>query len=767
MTTDRPLLQGPAPAADEALQVEALVRRALEILSLRRWWFLFTAAAVMIAAIVVVRHQKPVYRATGTVYIDSSPPRVLSDVSEVVNLGSGGGGYGANRSYYQAQAQILVSRDLASIVVNRLGLARDERFLGIADVDKPLTRAEKERIIANADPVGMLAGRVIAELPDEQMVGKVSFEDSDPEFAKDVVNAVMAAYKDRNIDQKRRVVRDAYADLRAIHRDLAEKRQKSRQALFKFEKENDLSDNRRLAVNDQILALNRTVREVHATRLRTQQDVAQLKRVRHSRDIFSASAPGVMRDGLVGSLKQTYLELEMKRRELGATYLEKHPKVQSVTHQMQELVALASKHVRALYDAALQTHQAAVAEEADLLVQLKASQQEDADIRLTRIAHEQLIAKADEDKMFYEKVARRLAETDLTKEVGVNNVNVLDLAVTPTVPVRPNVRLSLLLAVLLAVLIGSAVTVVVDMLDNTIKDRADVENFLKVPYLGAIPTFLPASEADGSPVPEGKGDLYTYYRPNSRVAEASRSVRTNLLFMRPDKPLRTLLITSANPREGKTSTSTTIGIALTSSSGKCVLVDTDLRKPRMHKIFGVSNEVGLTSFILGHQNIGDLVQRTEVPGLDVLPCGPLPPNPAEVLHTDRFKELLRQLQERYETVVFDSPPVEIVSDALVIASLVDGVVVVVHSEKTKREEVDQAIHSLRSVNATILGIVLSRTATRGPGYGYYYGKGYRRGKQYRYRYAADPDKERQEAARRRTEADEHGEVRRSSDSDGS
>ena len=230
------------------------------------------------------------------------------------------------------------------------------------------------------------------------------------------------------------------------------------------------------------------------------------------------------------------------------------------------------------------------------------------------------------------------------------------------------------------------------------------------------------------------------------MAEAARSVRTNLLFMRPDKPLHTILVTSANPREGKTSTSATLAITLAASTGNCIIVDTDLRKPRLHKAFGVTATTGVTSYILSQDPVEKFVCKTEVPGLDLLACGPLPPNPSEILHTDRFKQLVNELMSKYDTVVFDSPPVEIVSDALVIASLVDGVLLVAHFEKSKRDSVAATVAAMRSVNANMLGIVLSRTATRNVGYGYYYGKGYRRGMPYRYRYAADPESERRDEA---------------------
>jgi capsular exopolysaccharide synthesis family protein len=257
---------------------------------------------------------------------------------------------------------------------------------------------------------------------------------------------------------------------------------------------------------------------------------------------------------------------------------------------------------------------------------------------------------------------------------------------------------------------------------------------------------------EGKNVPEGLTDLYVYYRPNSRVAEAARSVRTNLLFMRPDKPLHTLLVTSAHPREGKTSTSATLAITLAAASGRCILVDTDLRKPRLHKVFGIPNIGGVTGYILGREPVTNFVQPTQVPGLDFMPCGALPPNPSEILHTQRFKEMVDELKLHYTTVVFDSPPIEIVADALVVAALVDGVVLVAHTAKSRHDWVASALAHLRSVNAPLMGIVLSRTGIQGVGYGYYYGKGYRKGGaykaryQYRYRYGAVEEQDQLEAA---------------------
>lgn len=737
-----------ASPAQEQL-AEQFAKRISDTLSRRRWWFLITTAIVFSFAIVFVRHQKPIFRATGLMQIDNAPPKVLGEVNEVYSLGASG--LTGLRQYYRAQQAILQSRDVAAMVVSRLGLGRDERFFGFANADKPLTKAQKESIMANADVVGMMAGRVVVEMSEDTLISRISVEDSDPEFARDMTNAVMTAYKDRNINNKRRVVQDAYSDLRVLRKKLEETKNASQQELFDFERQHDFSDNRRLAVNERILSLNRNLRDVHSTRVRAQLDVAQLKKARGIKDIFSASAPGLMRDSLISELKRRWMDLGTRRRELAATYLEKHPKIEALDEQLRNLEQLATRHIAAIYDAAQQGLAGAESEEQEIVDQLKAARMEDEEIRQTKLQHDKLLARADEDKMFYDKVAKRYAETDLTKDVGVNNVSILDAAVTPRVPVRPNIQLSLALGFLLSLLLGVAAAVLVEALDNTIQGRDDVENGLGLPYLGSIPTFEPGEVEEGKNVPDGLLDLYVYYRPNSRVAEAARSIRTNLLFMRPDKPMHTLLISSAHPREGKTSTSTTIAITLAAASGRCILVDTDLRKPRLHKVFAVPNVGGVTGYILGRDPVTHFVQPTIVPGLDFMACGVLPPNPSEILHMERFREMIEELKENYDTVILDSPPIEIVTDALVMASMVDAVVLVAHTGKSRHDWVSSAIAQLRSVSAPLMGVVLSRTATRGVGYGYYYGKGYRKGKayrtryQYRYRYGAEEEQDKLEA----------------------
>ena len=725
------------PTAEPQLNPSELLARGRELLAKRFWWFAVAFVAVLAATYVVTKHQQRIYKATGSLVIEQRAPEVLKGVSEVVNLGAQG--FWGSKQYYEAQRQILRSRELAELVINRHGLASDPHMFHLDRPGLELSDEQKRDIMLNADAVGALAGRISVDLAESSMIARVSIEDSDPAFAQQLVNWVLRAYRDRNLNTKRRATREAYKELKTIVKDMGAKKKTSENALLVFETQHDLSSNHRAAVKEDILALSASLRKAESDRLLMQQRVRSVARHQHGGDIFSVGAKSLVSDPLTQTLKQRFLELSIKKRELESVYLDKHPKVKMIESQLVHLRKIGRKHLQGALMGAKQELRGAAEAEKVYRSKLKAAYHEDEALRNALLKFGQLTAKRDEDRGFYTMVAKRLAETDLTGQVEVNNVSILDEAILPREPIRPKKRLNYILGFVLAVLVGLGAALSAELLDNTVKDRLQIEKRLGIAYLGAIPTYQLDEEDDPEDIPVESVDLYAHYRPNSRVAEASRSIRTNLLFMRTGNPLRSMVVTSAHPREGKTSTSTTIAIALANSSGSCVIVDTDLRKPRLHKVFGLSADSGVTSYILNpNADLGTLTQPTQVPGLHLLASGPLPPDSSRILHNERFQSLVDELKTRFEVVIFDSPPVEIVSDALVLSRLTDGVVLVAHAKTTRMTALTSTVRALRDVNATLLGIVLSRTTQSGTGYGYYYGRGYRgAGRRYQYRYTSD------------------------------
>ena len=316
-------------------------------------------------------------------------------------------------------------------------------------------------------------------------------------------------------------------------------------------------------------------------------------------------------------------------------------------------------------------------------------------------------------------VLKRLKETDLSSLLKTNNIHLLDAAIVPDSPIKPNLRVNLMLGTFLGLLAGLGLAFAAEWLDSSFKGQEDVERVLGLAFLGIVPSISDPSLPTGEKASIAR-DLFVHSHPKSSVAECCRSVRTNLLFMSPDRPLHKLLITSSSPQEGKTTTAISLGIAMAQSGNRVLVVDTDMRRPRLHRAFGVSNEVGLSTAVVGETKIEACVKSTDVPNLWVLPCGPVPPNPAEMLHAERFREIVAALAGKYDRILFDSPPLAAVADAAVLSTLVDGALLVLKAGKTTHEVAKRAVASLQAVNAPIAGVVLNDLDLESREYSYYY-----------------------------------------------
>jgi capsular exopolysaccharide synthesis family protein len=338
--------------------------------------------------------------------------------------------------------------------------------------------------------------------------------------------------------------------------------------------------------------------------------------------------------------------------------------------------------------------------------------------------------EADTRRDLYAALSSRLKETQVSGSLLISNISMVDRAEIPLKRSGPRTGLNLLIGCIVGLIGGVALAFLFEYLDTSIRDPREIEALLRVPTLGLVPTrsALPA-HLDGRPLGAGAGPpaaygafaLVAHQATSSILAEAFRNLRTSVVYATPGRPPKTMLVTSLQQQDGKTSVSTNCAITLAQlGTGDVLLVDADLRHPDLHRILDVSQMPGLSDLLVGGVGVAEVIRPTRIPGLFVIPAGPVPTNPAELLFSPRFTQALAAAGERFAHIVIDSPPMLEVSDTLVLAPRVEGVILVLRQGHTGRDAAQRAVQMLGSVRAHLLGVVLNHADVRSAATGYQY-----------------------------------------------
>lgn len=711
--------QAPAP------EFEIDLREHLKILRKRLWLIVGFAAAVLAAAVAYLLLAPRIYQASSSIIIESSNPRVLGDKTDSVDFGPSD--YWSNKEYFETQYKVMASREVLQRVVEKKGLARDLDFLGVARIEDPEKRA---KALEKLDPVQVLSDRMRIEPVKNSQLATIVVEDQNPARAAELANAIVEAYIESNLDQRQQGTRAASQWLSEQMQDLKGKLETSEVALFNFRKDNDIlatSIEDKQNINSQrLVALNDSLTKVMAQRVELESAIAEVERTEKSTkaDPFWALKLGrVATNPTVAKIREELAKQEAEVAALTQRYLEQHPQRLAAEERLRKLRDQLATELTNVVSGLRSQYREVHGTELQLVELIEGLKREAFEINKRDIDQRKLERETENNRRLYDLVLSRLKDSDLAVMLKANNVRVLDMAEVPDKPVKPRPALVGALALLLGLLGGVGLAYGAEMLDNTLKQEEDVENVLGLPFLGLVPTVVPPN-ASSDRNDDSLRDLFAARNSRSQQAEAFRAIRTNLLFMSTDKSLKRLLVTSSAPQEGKSMTTIGIGSTMASTGNRVLIVDTDMRRPRLHRSLGVTNEVGMSTVLLGETKLEDAVKSTEVPGLFLLPCGPVPPNPAELLHTERFKQLLEQLSDRYDLVLLDSPPLLAASDAAVLSTSVDGVVFVARFKKTTKDLAKRMLRGLKDVNAPILGAVLNDVNLDSREYGYYAYKRY-------------------------------------------
>ena len=675
-------------------------------------WIILTFFVVTVALTFVYNIlAQPEYRSSTLVLIEKENPNIV-DFKEIYAIDV------TSLEFYQTQYSILVGRFIAREVINKLRLWEHPEFARKRpdNIAEDMSEAElKQFEIARKEGIinRFLERLNVQPVRNTQLV-RVLFVSATPDIAANVANNVVETYMEYTLTTKINANVGASGVLR---RQISEERKKLEESekllqgykekykIISLEEEKNITIQRLAAHSTNLVKAENERIEAQA---KYQIAIGMLEDPDHA-----GSIPEVMQNAFIAKLKTDEAVFLEDLSEISRKYGSKHPQVMALNDKIRTVRGKILDEILRVVDSLKSRYDVALRKERALKEELLRLKEESQNIGKHAVAYNVLARDVQTNKQVYEVLLKRLKETNISGGMQTTNVRVLDPAVPPTSPFRPRKMLNLLLAIAFGFFMGPVIAVAFEFLDNSIKNPEDVDRYLKIPYLGPVPNFN--EQEDSNPGDIG-AMLVTSLDPKSIAAEAYRSIRTSIIFSSPEER-STLLVTSANPSEGKSITSSNLAVTMAQNGAKTLLLDMDFRRPVIHKVFGISQEKGLSNVLVGDAELEDVLTHTEVPNLDIIPSGHIPPNPAELLSSEGLRANMEILKDRYDRVIIDSPPILSATDPVVISTYVDGVLLVIKTGETSRDLAHAAIDKLRHVKANLLGTVLNSVIT---GQGNYY-----------------------------------------------
>jgi succinoglycan biosynthesis transport protein ExoP len=692
---------GAAPALDVAEYWRLAVKYRLLILGI------FLAAIVLgVAATLLIT---PIYSATTTLQIDREAARVLDagDVAPRESMVQG-------EEFFQTQYGLLRSRSLSEKVADSLGLATSDAFLNQMG-SAPPRRGERSAAAQNTQR----REAVIRVLQDNLSVSpvrgsrlvSVSFESPDAVLSARIANAFAENFIRSNQERKyesssyaREFLEGRIAQTKARLGD-AERQlvayAENQQIINIREAGEDTGESQSL-VSSNLSALNAALAEARADR------IAREEKWRQASGAALFSLPEVLNNPALQRLSEERIKVNAEYEQKSRVFQPDYPEMVQLRAQADELTREINSFASSVRSSIRGDFDVAANRERSLARQVDGLKEDVLDLRARSVQYGILQREVDTSRTLYDALLQRYAEVGVTGGVTTNNISIVDSAKAPNRPSKPRLLVNIALAALFGLGLGVALAFLLEALDETLASPDDVESKLGLPVLGVIPLL------DKGVMPkQALADL------RSNFAEAYYSLRTALQFSTPEGAPHTLLVTSSRPAEGKSTTAYATALNLARLGRRVLLADGDLRNPSMHRVVGVENNAGMSNLLSGDSDLATLARPTDQPGLDFIPCGPTPPNPAELWGGDRVKRMLEEAMRTYDHIVIDGPPVLGFADSPLLASAVQGTVFVLESKGTRRAQARGALRRLALGQGHILGVVLTKFNTKTVQYGSY------------------------------------------------
>jgi polysaccharide biosynthesis transport protein len=693
------------------------------IIILRKHQWLILAFFLTVVTVVTIASfkMKPVYEASARVEIDKEGQNQMQLPNEMNDWDE----YLDTEDYIETQAKILQSETLALQTIRTLDLGHYPEFGGVGNSLAFAQGAAPKRPAILGAFLGRLA---VKRVPNSRLI-EVSFSAQDPQLAALVVNTHLQNFIEQNFRSKYDATTQASNWLSAELEELRMKVEKSENDRLAYERQNQIwqIDEKQDITTQKLADLSRAVTDAQ-TALATKQALYQMA---SSGD--PEALPAVRDNPLVADLIKRRSDLAQQYANALDQFGPNFPSVQRLAVEQREVEQNLAKARKAAVDSIREDYETA-RDHVAILESALDKQKGDANEMAEKLVNYHILEHdAEANKQLYDGLLQKLKEADLAAGLRSSNIRVVDPALTPTTPTEPQKTKNISLAIVVGLIGGIGLAIFREYLDNTVKSPDDIESLTGLPSLAVVPS-LPSSNGHGrltrlardgsarSPS-ASKVELLSLAQPKSQISEAFRALRTSLLLSQAEHPPQVILVTSALPREGKTTAAVNLAVTLAQLGDRTLLVDSDLRKPGVRRALNltVEKEVGLSSYLAGVCTLDEItVPYPAVKNFAAVTTGPVPPSPADLLSSHRMREAIAELRRRFQFIVIDSPPIMAATDAVILSALTDGVLLVVRSGETPKEAFTRSRDVLAAVKCRLLGVVLNAVNAGAPDYYYSY-----------------------------------------------
>jgi succinoglycan biosynthesis transport protein ExoP len=710
---------------------ESTLREYMRVLIKRKYMVIAVVVGIFMAVAIASLRQTPVYDAVGRIAVNKADSHLISFKDSTPDTD-----YVYEQSDLDTEVRILQSDLMALQVIRQLNLDKRPEFGGHSDQKQANLVADPLQTDSNRASalLGMFHGNLHVSLIPSTRIIEIHYTSTDPQLAASAVNTLAATYVEQNFKTKFESTMQASDWLSKQLVDLQMKVETSQEKLVRYQKEHEIlgTDEKQNITTEKLDELNKEMTVAESDRMQKEAVYRQTQ----SNDpdaiaaaIISDTAGGVSgaTSGLLDKLREQQVNLRIQVAELSTQFGPSYPKVAQLNSQLKEIdrqlqseTTKAVDHLKGLYLAALQRE--------NMLRDAFEKQKQEAN-KLNESAIEYSLLKRDLDsnRTLYEGLLEKLKEAGVTAGLRSNNFRIIDAARVPTTPSEPNIPRNLSFALVLGIISGVGLAFLLENMDNTVRTPEQAQAISGLPSLGMIPL----GSKSGNHGPTGKRleltasrevvETVTQVRPQSQMAESYRALRTSLLLSNLGAPPKVIMVTSARPQEGKTTTSINTAIVLAQKGVRVLLVDADLRRPSVHKTLGMGPRSGLSNVLTGSATLQQTIATSPIlPNLFIMPAGTPPPNPAELLASSNMRDLVAELRQQFDHIVIDTPPTLSVTDAVVLSPRADATILVIRSGQTTKQALRRSRDILTQVNAHVAGVLLNAVDLTSPDYYYYY-----------------------------------------------